>query len=188
MKAKGSGFYNNAFGKERYQTHYSESIYIDVWLKALEIIIREKPKEILEVGCGSGQFAQLLFESGIKNYIGFDFSPKGLEVARSLSPQRFFLGNAYDKSNYQDVNNLEILGSLEYDLTVCLEVLEHLEKDLEVLENMSGKVILSVPNFDSESHLRFFKRDLDAIDRYGKMFEIKEVYFIDNIYLLYGCR
>jgi len=83
---------------------------------------------------------------------------------------------------------LEILGSLEYDLTVCLEVLEHLEKDLEVLENMSGKVILSVPNFDSESHLRFFKRDLDAIDRYGKMFEIKEVYFIDNIYLLYGCR
>jgi hypothetical protein len=60
----------------------------------------------------------------------------------------------------------------EPDALICTEVLEHIEEDLSLLSSYpSGKfLILSVPNFDSFAHVRYFLNQRDVIERYGHVF------------------
>lgn len=43
---------------------------------------------ILDLGCGSGRLAQLLVARPVRRYVGVDFSPEGLRLARELALPR----------------------------------------------------------------------------------------------------
>ena len=43
---------------------------------------------VLDLGCGSGRLAQLLLDRPIRRYVGVDFSPEGLRLARELALPR----------------------------------------------------------------------------------------------------
>jgi SAM-dependent methyltransferase len=119
---------------------------------------------ILDVGCGSGQIAQMLNDMGFTKYVGFDFSPKRIEWARQEVPTyRFELADAYETTLFADT---------EYDSVVCTEFLEHVEGDLAVLDRVrpGTRFLGTVPDFGGGSHVRFFRSAGEVEDRYAEQF------------------
>jgi SAM-dependent methyltransferase len=143
------------------------SIYYPLFRKVLERVAKAQVGSVLEVGCGSGVLAQMLIGAGI-SYSGFDFSEVAVQKARALNPKgRFFVGDATDRTAY----------ATPYEGIVCCEVLEHVEADLDAIRLWaSGALcICSVPNFDYESHVRFFGTEREVVERYGSLIEIDEI-------------
>jgi hypothetical protein len=60
---------------------------------------------------------------------------------------------------------------------VCTEVLEHVVDDLDVISLWPKEKLLicSVPNFDSDTHERFFKNDEEVSSRYGADIKIERL-------------
>jgi len=50
-----------------------------------------KDKDILDVGCGTGDFVPLLRQQGINNYVGIDIYKPSLEKARKQYPNETFI-------------------------------------------------------------------------------------------------
>jgi SAM-dependent methyltransferase len=157
-------WYDDAYrSAPAYRQHWSESHYLPVW----EAIEQRIPRgaAVLEVGCGPGQLAQMLRDHGVlSGYVGFDFSAVAVEMARTSSTDlRFEEADAYTTGLFADV---------AYDTVICTEVLEHLADDLGILERVPAgvHVLATVPDFDYDSHVRFFA-DEDAVRaRYGHLF------------------
>ena len=59
-----------------------------------------------------------------------------------------------------------------YDTVVCLEFLEHVERDLEILGRIRGGTHFygTVPNFPSGAHVRHFESAQEVYERYEKRF------------------
>jgi 2-polyprenyl-3-methyl-5-hydroxy-6-metoxy-1,4-benzoquinol methylase len=117
---------------------------------------------IVDLGCGVGYFAKVLFDSGYKDYIGIDFSDDMVRLSTTLGlPYEFVKGNITSSSFLEYY--------IKYNVFTCLEVLEHIENDTGVLNNLpSGAlIVLSVPNRDFHSHVRHFNSIDEVIDRYS---------------------
>lgn len=121
---------------------------------------------ILDVGCGTGMFAKLLYKKGYTNYSGLDFSRNRVKIARETVPDFSF-----NKRNMFDKQMQEVYPC--FDHIVALEVLEHIENDLEFLRMIpDGKIIIfSLPNYLSISHVRAFHKEEFIRDRYGEVLE-----------------
>lgn len=144
---------------EAYDVPYHESVYLPIWECIAERL--EDSASVLEIGCGSGQLASLLIDRGLRDYVGFDFSPVAIELARKRLPQ----------ANLQvaDARTTSLLEETTYDVALATEVLEHLDDDLALLGRVRAgvRVIATVPNFDSTSHLRHFTDETAVCERYG---------------------
>ncbi|MHC4985658.1 MAG: class I SAM-dependent methyltransferase [Planctomycetota bacterium] len=55
---------------------------------------------ILEIGCGAGQLAHYLHDLGLRRYVGVDFSPAAIELARAASPQAFEVADIRDPGTF----------------------------------------------------------------------------------------
>jgi len=88
----------------------------------------------LDIGCGQGALNPYIL-----NYDGFDMVKNPFRVADIYTEE------------YGD-----------YDVYIMLEVLEHLLKDIEVLQKIpvGKKVIFSVPSFDCPPHVRVFTEQI----------------------------
>ncbi len=152
-----------------YDASYKTSMYRPIFEKALAEVKRLSGKSVLEVGCGSGIFAQMLIENSDLNYRGFDFSTKGVQKAaqRNGRDDLFSVGNALSADSY----------SGNFDTIVCTEVLEHIERDLEVIGNWpSGTAcVCTVPNFNYPTHVRYFLNEEQVLERYGGLIEIDQI-------------
>lgn len=154
-----------------YHRHYQQSFYYPSWKKAMTYLnTLKRDISILEIGCGAGQFANMLFDSGFTNYIGFDYAEEGVVLAKQNNPEqagRFFVGDAFQTE----------LMEKQYGLVICFEVLEHVQNDLTLLQRIrSGtKMLLSVPNFDDPYHVRYFKNEHEVRERYSKVMHISEI-------------
>ena len=111
-----------------------------------------------------GQLAQLLFEQGIENYVGFDFSRSAIRLAERRTPRYSF--------QCADARTTPLLTRVDYDAIICTEVLEHIEDDLCVVRRfpIGTRCIFSVPNFAYPSHVRYFASSDDVARRYGPLF------------------
>ena len=152
-----------------YDLPYRYSSYYPLFRAVLRQVRRAETRSVLEVGCGTGGFAHLLSDKTDIAYAGFDFSAVAVTKARSRTGRDdwFFLGDALSPRSYTH----------PYDTIVCTEVLEHISDDLGVIEQWRrGAIcICSVPNFDAESHERFFKDEEQVRKRYGRHIEITRV-------------
>jgi 2-polyprenyl-3-methyl-5-hydroxy-6-metoxy-1,4-benzoquinol methylase len=111
--------------------------------------------------------AKLLISDGL-SYTGFDFSEVAVQKAKALGTKGdFFVGDATDPAAY----------TVPYEGIVCCEVLEHIEADLEAVQLWSRGAICvcSIPNFDYDSHVRFFRSEQDVVQRYGDLIEINRI-------------
>jgi 2-polyprenyl-3-methyl-5-hydroxy-6-metoxy-1,4-benzoquinol methylase len=141
------------------------SPYYRLYKEVCEIIETHAPRSVLEVGCGSGVLAEMLSAMGL-SYTGFDFSSTAVEKAKSRGGDRiFFVGEAADPAAYER----------QYDAIVCCEVLEHIDEDLTAvgLWRQGAICVCSVPNFDGEHHVRFFKSESEVRSRYGGLLDIQ---------------
>ena len=75
-KEHDSKYYDHSFEKSRqYHLHYTYSVYYPVWTVVLDHIKRAGISNIIDIGCGAGQFACLLRDNNISSYSGVDFNP-----------------------------------------------------------------------------------------------------------------
>lgn len=152
-----------------YDLPYRHSQYYGLLKKVLHELEQANVRSVLEVGCGSGAFAEMLFDRSQIAYRGFDFSSVGVAkaIARTNRPAAFFVGDALSPASY-DCN---------YDAIVCTEVLEHVDRDLEIIGNWrSGALcVCSVPDFDDPTHVRYFTSVEQVRDRYVGFIDIEEI-------------
>lgn len=100
--------------------------------------------DILEVGCGIGNFTNSLMEYG--KVWAIDIDPRGvLETAENV------LGRA--KIGFGDIeNNKFFFGNKKFDTIVCMNVLEHIKDDIKACKNLykllkiGGFLIVLVPS------------------------------------------
>jgi len=170
-------------GTERGPEYYTGDGYIKGnrfkrYFKLYEQVINYLPSSnfcptIVDLGCGAGFFAEMLSKKNYKNYIGIDFSKEVISKAiNRVSDYKFIC------SNLLDVN---ILKLYESDMIfVCLEVLEHITKDIEVLKSIPKRstIICSVPNRDFASHVRYFATVELVVDRYKEVVDFESMQVI----------
>jgi 2-polyprenyl-3-methyl-5-hydroxy-6-metoxy-1,4-benzoquinol methylase len=153
-----------------FDMHYRRSGYYPLF-RAIEVAVRSiGAKQVLEVGCGTGQMAHLLMDRNSVNYQGFDFSELAIEKARRRTGRTSSFAVA-------DATVSETYSQRQYDAIICTEVLEHLENDLAAIAHWrSGtNVVCSVPNYDADTHVRFFKNESEVTQRYGELIEIQSI-------------
>jgi 2-polyprenyl-3-methyl-5-hydroxy-6-metoxy-1,4-benzoquinol methylase len=146
-----------------YTLPFSETFYYPMWE---ELVHQALPASlILEIGCGTGQLAEMLRERGAAGYIGFDLSPAGIEIARERQPELDF--------RVGDARATPLLDEVPYDLVVCTEVLEHIKDDLLVVGRIrpGARLLATVPDYDSESHVRFFSSAEEVRKRYAHLLD-----------------
>lgn len=143
-----------------------ESPWLDNYKKTMSVI--NKNDRILDLGCGAGRFAKLLFLNGFKKYLGVDFSAELIKECNTYVPEfNFICGNILEFDDYEN-----------YDTIVILEVLEHIKDDIKLLKSIpKGKtIVFSVPNYLSSGHVRAFSNFKMINDRYGKYVNARNVY------------
>ena len=163
----GPQYYDRFYLKDRNSTRPLTSPYRPLYRKVCELLRQQGMRAVLEVGCGSGVLAEMLIADGV-DYQGFDFSPVGVEKARSRNPgARLFVGDATEPASYR----------ASYDGIVCCEVLEHIDGDLTAIGHWKSgtRCVCSVPNFDYEGHVRFFRSEEEVAQRYGGLIDIGHV-------------
>jgi len=147
-------YYDDAFRNEKYLCPPEDSPYYTLWSGILHYLIKH-PSRILDVGSGPGQFAVLCARAG-HEYVGLDWSRVAIEAGKK-GPGEFYLVDVQqDRTHFKD----------DYDVATFIEFLEHVPNDLEILADVpQGRtIILTVPDFPSEVHFRFFA-DMDQVVR-----------------------
>jgi len=183
-KELNSEWYNEVFsngGSEKvYFLKYSETPWYPVWKKIVSKISNHGSTSILDIGCGPGQFANCVIDSiSSIDYVGIDFSNTAISFANQLNLSARFI--VADATNYD-------YSSLTYDIVVITEFLEHIHDDILILEKLKpGSIILAtLPNMDSEGHVRFLSKDYNTAisqikDRYSKICEIKSIEYFEYL-------
>lgn len=105
-----------------------------------DVLVRERPQTVLDVGAGYGKFGLLAREYGGATRVD----------AIDANPPRF---PVYDQVILGDLRNLETLlpaSSPRYDLALFIDVIEHLEKPdalklLDALTRRARRVLVTTP-------------------------------------------
>lgn len=111
------------------------------WKKALKLIMEEKPSNVLDIGCSSGDISSALASDSI-NVFGIDLSPEKIRSANNKG----LLSIISDVSE-----NLPFKDSL-FDVVFAGEIIEHLNDTDYLLEEIhrvlkkGGKLVITVPN------------------------------------------
>ena len=164
---KDSEYYDNAYLTDSsYDVHYTKSIYYNIWVEVIKLVWQyDEDVPIVELGCGTGQFAKVLFDEGYKVYRGYDFSKVAIEKAIEKSPLTFL---------FRDITS-EIYSC---NLLIALEVLEHID-DMKLLKRNHNHycpdIIFTVPDFDDPAHVRYFKTEQDIRNRYAEYIDFESI-------------
>ncbi|HMH50459.1 MAG TPA: class I SAM-dependent methyltransferase [Candidatus Acidoferrum sp.] len=153
---------------------YAQSHYYFLWSIIVDRLRRDGLSRVLEIGCGPGYLAAFLFDQGIREYVGLDFSTSALRFARRAVPGARFIEG--------DARTTTIYTHYAHDVVICTEVLEHIEADLVVMRRFppGKRCLCSVPNFPYEGHVRHFRDAVDVVVRYGQFFESLDVMTLDS--------
>lgn len=110
-------------------------------------LLPESANDVLDVGCGTGTFEQIMLlypnKSDI-NITGVDFSSKSIEVAKSKQiPKAVFLCGEAERLPFRDNS---------FDCCLLIEVVEHISdkesaiKELRRVLRTDGTLIITTPN------------------------------------------
>jgi 2-polyprenyl-3-methyl-5-hydroxy-6-metoxy-1,4-benzoquinol methylase len=128
---------------------------------------------VVDLGCGTGRFAEQLRRGGHDTYLGLDFSPAAVDECRRYVPEFDKDTGWHGEFQVADLREWESGDIPGNTVFTCLETLEHLEDDLDLVRRVPvGHVLVfSVPNYGGEAHLRTFQNVGDAWSRYGHLLE-----------------
>jgi 2-polyprenyl-3-methyl-5-hydroxy-6-metoxy-1,4-benzoquinol methylase len=164
---QGVEYYDRSFNADpTWRLHYTRSPYYPLWTVVVDRLRRRHARKVLEIGCGSGQLARSIRDSGIvEKYLGFDFSPNRVGQARLACPEYRF--------EVADALKTDLIRIADYDTVVSTEFFEHVHADLDIISQIrpGAAMIASVPNFPYVSHVRHFGEPSDVVARYGALFD-----------------
>jgi len=184
VTAETPGFYD-----ERYNDPDSTAL-----LPAAESPLRELYGEVCrwmpghtnvtDLGCGTAPLLEALFERGhTGKYEGIDFSSAAIRHAWARVDRIGVLKKPVER--YEDMMHIELKqadlrgwtpsSDLYNRLFVCLETLEHLDDDLDLVAAIppGRRLIYSVPTFNSASHVRYFSSVGEMWDRYSPLLSFR---------------
>jgi len=151
---------------QKYRLRYEDSPYWPVWQRIIDRLAGLGTPAIIEIGCGPGQLAAAIRDRlGQRAYLGIDFSAKAIEMARANAPElAFVVGDALEAPEVED---------FAYDVVICTEVLEHIERDRDVIRRWrpGAAVIATVPSYDSAAHVRHFRNVDEVRARYADLID-----------------
>jgi SAM-dependent methyltransferase len=156
-----------------------QSPWLPVYEEAARWILNDP---VIDLGCGTGRFAQALYSQTRRgSYLGLDFSQRALaEAKRGFSPGVCkYEGIEFKK---QDLARWKPGDDLDGGTVfTCLEVLEHLEDDLDIVGRIPPgfRLIFSVPNYPSKAHVRDFRLIRDVWERYEPLVTFNRWSLID---------
>lgn len=117
------------------------------WQNLRAIIKNEiKGKNILDAGCGTGHLTLELLQEGF-NVVATDYSEELVDFAKDMLNQAGFSSDIFQL----DLCDNETLKKEYFDTIICLDVIEHIDKDVLALQNLTsalkpgGILIISVP-------------------------------------------
>ena len=155
--------------KSTYMSQPEKTYYYETWRKVVEIIQAKGYRAVLDIGCGPGHFGKMCLKNKI-GYLGWDFSETAIRMAKKMNP-----GEEYRFKVCADITTLK---DITFPGVVTMtEVLEHIEKDIKVLNAIFCKLlIVTVPSYDYRSHVRFFPTEEDVRKRYEEVIPIEAIY------------
>jgi SAM-dependent methyltransferase len=162
---RNSSWYDERYANNSsYLCHYTESSYYAVWCVLVDRIRPNATRCLLDIGCGSGQLASFLRDRGLHRYVGLDFSPECIRMAKRACRSFEFI--------CADVFSCSVLEDLDYEVVVATEFLEHVEHDLAVIDRIrpGTRVYGTVPNFPAAAHVRHFNSVQEVVARYRSRF------------------
>jgi len=137
-------FYDkNYFDLSPYPSSINKNYFLNKLRKIIEITGEKKPS-ILDIGCGWGNFLELLKEKNIP-YLGIDTSPEAIKICsqKKLNCRQI------------DVETLVSENKNKYSSITCFQVIEHLENPLIFLKSIkkllkkNRVIIMTTPNNNS---------------------------------------
>lgn len=132
---------------------------------------------VLDLGCGNGHFAQYLYHRTLqRQYLGLDFSEVAIQRAKDHVNVDGYRFEVFDLRE-----SLDELLQFHSGSVVLLETLEHLEEDQDLIKSLPKgcHVIFSVPNYDSNGHLRWFDNTTQVYNRYGRWIDYRRFATVD---------
>lgn len=111
---------------------------------------------ILEIGCGTGFYTQLLHNLGVKSYVGVDITDVLFPELRKKFPQFRFVRKDITSDKIEDM----------FDLIVMIDVIEHIVKESKLsfaMENVKN-CLLANGNFIVSPIMDLSKRHLFMSD------------------------
>lgn len=180
--------YEKMYSSRGIEKNYKNSIYFNIWIAAIRnLLFLNNNTSIIDIGCGTGQFANMIFDIGFSNYMGIDCSRKNINIAKKNNP------NFND--NFKCVDTfLEYISNKNYEIATLFNIMEHIQEDVEVLEciKTGTKILLTVPTFPNPNHVRYFNNIEEVSNRYGNLINILDIQIIplnninntNNIYLI----
>lgn len=170
-RSASAAYYDAVFADSaKYQKSGLETEYGVVWQRITALLHARGASSVLDLGCGPGQFAEFIAaELPAIGYAGVDFSGVAVSRARQRCPQYLF------EKRELPVTDFTALPA--FDAVVCTEVLEHVERDREILAALPPGtfVVASVPDFDAFGHVRWFRREAEVRERYGALLDDIEI-------------
>jgi SAM-dependent methyltransferase len=106
--------------------------------RALPVIALRSEDRVLDIGCGSGRWAQVIVPA-VRAYLGIDFSSGLLEIARTRMPSGVF-----QRMTIAAVNPAALLVPPPYTLFVCSGILTYLN-DSDILRLFSSVAHIAAP-------------------------------------------